>query len=64
VSERYVVRRHDKDSARFGVDIWGVYDTVKPSWPAYVAGKKIAGFTQDKAEAERDALWLNSLESP
>jgi hypothetical protein len=63
MSQRYVVRRHDKDSERFGVDIWGVYDTVKPSWPAYIAGRKIVHFTKNKAEADRDATWLNGLET-
>lgn len=52
---RYVARQH-----RLGQhEVWGVYDTVVPSWPSVIAGRKIADATTHQAEAERDADWLN-----
>lgn len=52
---RYVARQH-----RLGQhEVWGVYDTVMPSWPSLIAGRKIADSTTDLDEAERDADWLN-----
>lgn len=59
---RYVVR--EQDPGRYpDQQVWGVYDTLKPSWPAIVDGRRIANYTTDKAKAEADATWLNEREA-
>ena len=60
MSERYIVRGLQDKSER-GSDLWGVYDTETSSWPAVIDGKRIASYTTNRAEAERDAQWLNQL---
>jgi hypothetical protein len=42
--------------------LWGVYDTVRYSWPVQIPGvpRKIKQDMRTQAEAEEEAMWLNA----
>jgi hypothetical protein len=52
---RYIVR---EDPRYPGEGWWQVYDTARPSVPAFVSGRSIySGHDKDRAQADAD--WLN-----
>lgn len=56
---RYVLRTEHEDDP--GGVWWYVFDTVRPSIPAIVNGRKVYR-GRDRERAQADADWLNEIE--